>query len=35
VLRSYFEDKWGDTVTFVEESVKRELEPGGRGIAIV
>jgi hypothetical protein len=35
VSRSYKEDNWSGQVSSVRESVKRELEPGGRGIAIV
>jgi hypothetical protein len=29
------EDNWGEQVSSVRESVKRGLEAGGRGIAIV
>jgi hypothetical protein len=32
---SYKEDNGGDQVSSVRESVKRGLEPGDRGIAIV
>jgi hypothetical protein len=40
VLRSYLEDNWGDQFSSaqfssVREPVRRELQPGGRGIAIV
>jgi hypothetical protein len=35
VPRSYLEDNWVDPVGSVRESVKKGLEPGGRGIAIV
>jgi hypothetical protein len=35
VPRSYLEDNWGDPVSSVRESVKRGLEHGSRGIAIV
>jgi hypothetical protein len=35
VPRSYLEYNWGDPVSSVRESVKRALEHGSRGIAIV
>jgi hypothetical protein len=34
VPRSYRKDNWGDQVSSAWVSVKRELEPGGGGIAI-
>jgi hypothetical protein len=33
--RSYLEDLRGDRVSYARGSIKRELEPGGRGIAII
>jgi hypothetical protein len=35
VLGRYKEENWIDQSSFVWESVKRRLEPGGRGIAVV